>query len=118
RRGPQARSRLGAADRPGHTGRGVPAAVGMRGQRGRDGGAGPRDALERRTLDDSPALHTGEAGCRSEDRVSGFLELPEHSAKPRQGGITPGMDRGLSVAAVAGMIVAVVECDVIASLGW
>jgi phosphosulfolactate synthase len=50
--------------------------------------------------------------------MTGFLELPERSVKPRQVGITHVIDRGLSVAEVDGLIeVAGGSVDLV-KLGW
>jgi phosphosulfolactate synthase len=50
--------------------------------------------------------------------VSGFLQLPERSVKPRQVGITHVIDRGLSVAEVDGLIEVVGDSVDIVKLGW
>jgi phosphosulfolactate synthase len=50
--------------------------------------------------------------------VSGFLQLPERSAKPRQVGITHVIDRGLSVAEVDGLVEVVGDSVDIVKLGW
>jgi phosphosulfolactate synthase len=50
--------------------------------------------------------------------VSGFLQLPERSVKPRQVGITHVIDRGLSVAALDGLIEVVGDSVDIVKLGW
>ena len=50
--------------------------------------------------------------------MSGFLELPERSVKPRQVGITHVIDRGLSVAGLDGLIEVVGESVDIIKLGW
>jgi phosphosulfolactate synthase len=50
--------------------------------------------------------------------VSGFLKLPERSAKPREMGITHVIDRGLSIAQVDGLIEVVGGSVDIVKLGW
>jgi phosphosulfolactate synthase len=50
--------------------------------------------------------------------VSGFLQLPERSVKPRQVGITHVIDRGLSVSGLDGLIEVVGESVDIVKLGW
>jgi phosphosulfolactate synthase len=50
--------------------------------------------------------------------VSGFLKLPERSAKPREMGITHVIDRGLSVAQVDGLIEVIGGSVDIVKLGW
>jgi len=50
--------------------------------------------------------------------VSGFLKLPERSAKPREVGITHIIDRGLSVAEVDGLIEVIGGSVDIVKLGW
>ena len=50
--------------------------------------------------------------------MSGFLQLPERSAKPRQVGITHVIDRGLSVAEVDGLVEVVGDSVDIVKLGW
>lgn len=47
-----------------------------------------------------------------------FLEIPTRSAKPRQRGITHVIDRGLSIAAVEGLMEAVGQSVDIVKLGW
>ena len=50
--------------------------------------------------------------------MTGFLEIPERSAKPRERGLTHVIDRGLSVAEVDGLLeVAGASVDVV-KLGW
>ena len=50
--------------------------------------------------------------------MSGFLQLPERSVKPRQVGITHVLDRGLSVAEVDGLIEVVGDSVDLVKLGW
>jgi phosphosulfolactate synthase len=50
--------------------------------------------------------------------VTGFLELPERSAKPRQVGITHVIDRGLSIADVDGLIEVAGNSVDLVKLGW
>src|SRR5437588_8946824 len=50
--------------------------------------------------------------------MTGFLELPERSVKPRQVGITHVIDRGLSVADVDGLIEVVGDSVDLIKLGW
>ena len=50
--------------------------------------------------------------------MSGFLKLPERSAKPREMGITHVIDRGLSVAQVDGLIEVTGGSVDIVKLGW
>jgi phosphosulfolactate synthase len=50
--------------------------------------------------------------------VTGFLKLPERSAKPREVGITHVLDRGLSVAQVDGLIEVTGDSVDIVKLGW
>jgi phosphosulfolactate synthase len=50
--------------------------------------------------------------------VSGFLQLPERSVKPRQVGITHVIDRGLSVSGLDGLIEVVGASVDIVKLGW
>jgi phosphosulfolactate synthase len=50
--------------------------------------------------------------------VTGFLKLPERSAKPREVGITHIIDRGLSVAEVDGLIEVIGDSVDIVKLGW
>jgi phosphosulfolactate synthase len=50
--------------------------------------------------------------------MTGFLELPERSVKPRQVGITHVIDRGLSVADVDGLIEVVGGSIDLVKLGW
>jgi phosphosulfolactate synthase len=50
--------------------------------------------------------------------VSGFLQLPERSVKPRQVGITHVLDRGLSTAEVDGLIEVVGDSVDLVKLGW
>jgi phosphosulfolactate synthase len=50
--------------------------------------------------------------------VTGFLRLPERSAKPREVGITHIIDRGLSVAEVDGLIEVIGDSVDIVKLGW
>ena len=50
--------------------------------------------------------------------MSGFLKLPERSAKPREVGITHIIDRGLSVAEVDGLIEVIGGSVDIIKLGW
>lgn len=50
--------------------------------------------------------------------MTGFLELPRRSAKPRQQGITHVLDRGLSLAEVDGMIEVAGDSVDIVKLGW
>jgi phosphosulfolactate synthase len=47
-----------------------------------------------------------------------LLDLPDRSAKPRQQGITHVLDRGLSVAAVDGMIEVAGDAVDLVKLGW
>jgi phosphosulfolactate synthase len=47
-----------------------------------------------------------------------FLELPDRSAKPRERGITHVLDRGLSLAAVDGLMEVAGDCVDIVKLGW
>jgi phosphosulfolactate synthase len=54
----------------------------------------------------------------SDGRASGFLDLPERSRKPRERGITHVIDRGLSVAAVEGLLETAGESVDIVKLGW
>jgi phosphosulfolactate synthase len=50
--------------------------------------------------------------------VAGFLELPRRGAKPREQGITHVIDRGLSLAALDGMVeIAGPSIDIV-KLGW
>jgi phosphosulfolactate synthase len=49
---------------------------------------------------------------------AGFLDLPERSSKPRTRGITHVIDRGLSVAAVEGLMETVGASVDIVKLGW
>ncbi len=50
--------------------------------------------------------------------MSGFLQLPERSAKPRQVGITHVLDRGLSTAEVDGLVEVVGDSVDLVKLGW
>jgi phosphosulfolactate synthase len=50
--------------------------------------------------------------------VAAFLELPRRSAKPREQGITHVLDRGLSIAAVDGMVEVAGSSIDIVKLGW
>jgi phosphosulfolactate synthase len=50
--------------------------------------------------------------------VTGFLDLPPRSAKPRQQGITHVLDRGLSVAEAEGMIEVAGDFVDYVKLGW
>jgi phosphosulfolactate synthase len=50
--------------------------------------------------------------------VTGFLQLPERSVKPRETGITHVIDRGLSVAEVDGLIEVAGESVDLIKLGW
>jgi phosphosulfolactate synthase len=50
--------------------------------------------------------------------VTGFLQLPERSTKPRQTGITHVIDRGLSVADVDGLIEVAGDSVDLVKLGW
>lgn len=50
--------------------------------------------------------------------IGGFLDLPERGVKPRERGITHVIDRGLSVAAVDGLIETVGGAVDIVKLGW
>ena len=54
----------------------------------------------------------------SDGRTSGFLDLPERSRKPRERGITHVIDRGLSVAAIEGLMETAGESVDIVKLGW
>jgi phosphosulfolactate synthase len=54
----------------------------------------------------------------SDGRIGGFLDLPERSRKPRESGITHVIDKGLSVAAVEGLIETAGESVDIVKLGW
>jgi phosphosulfolactate synthase len=54
----------------------------------------------------------------SDGRASDFLDLPERSRKPRERGITHVIDRGLSVAAVEGMLETAGDSVDIVKLGW
>ena len=47
-----------------------------------------------------------------------LLNLPERSAKPRTGGVTHVIDRGLSIAEIEGMIEVSGEFVDIVKLGW
>jgi phosphosulfolactate synthase len=47
-----------------------------------------------------------------------FLELPARTAKPRQEGITHVLDRGLSIAAVDGLVEVAGESVDLVKLGW
>ncbi len=50
--------------------------------------------------------------------MAGFLELPHRGAKPREQGITHVIDRGLSLAALDGMVEIAGPCIDIVKLGW
>jgi phosphosulfolactate synthase len=50
--------------------------------------------------------------------VTGFLDLPPRSAKPREQGITHVLDRGLSVAEVEGMVEVAGDFVDYVKLGW
>ncbi|HVE67879.1 MAG TPA: phosphosulfolactate synthase [Solirubrobacteraceae bacterium] len=50
--------------------------------------------------------------------MTGFLDLPSRSAKPREQGITHVLDRGLSVAEVEGMIEVAGDFVDFVKLGW
>jgi phosphosulfolactate synthase len=50
--------------------------------------------------------------------VTGFLDLPPRSAKPREQGLTHVLDRGLSVAEVEGMIEVAGDFVDFVKLGW
>jgi phosphosulfolactate synthase len=50
--------------------------------------------------------------------MADLLELPERSAKPRQQGITHVLDRGLSVAAVDGLVEVAGDSVDLVKLGW
>ncbi len=50
--------------------------------------------------------------------MADFLELPQRSAKPREQGITHVLDRGLSVAAIDGMVEVAGSSIDIVKLGW
>ena len=54
----------------------------------------------------------------SDGRAGGFLDLPERSRKPRERGITHVIDRGMSVAAVEGLMETAGESVDIVKLGW
>jgi phosphosulfolactate synthase len=54
----------------------------------------------------------------SDGSPPGFLDLPARSRKPRARGITHVIDRGLSVAAVEGLMETVGESVDIVKLGW
>ncbi len=54
----------------------------------------------------------------SNGRLGGFLDLPERSRKPRAKGITHVIDRGLSVAAVEGLMETAGDSVDIVKLGW
>jgi phosphosulfolactate synthase len=49
---------------------------------------------------------------------NGFLDLPERTSKPRERGITHVIDRGLSIAAVDGLVETVGGSVDIVKLGW
>jgi phosphosulfolactate synthase len=50
--------------------------------------------------------------------LSGFLDLPARSAKPRTQGLTHVLDRGLSVAEVEGLMEVAGEAVDVVKLGW
>jgi phosphosulfolactate synthase len=50
--------------------------------------------------------------------IDGFLEIPARAVKPRERGITHVIDRGLSIAAVDGLIETVGDSVDIVKLGW
>jgi phosphosulfolactate synthase len=50
--------------------------------------------------------------------IDGFLDLPARASKPRERGITHVIDRGLSIAAVDGLIETVGNSVDIVKLGW
>jgi phosphosulfolactate synthase len=50
--------------------------------------------------------------------VAGFLDLPERSAKPRDRGLTHVLDKGLSTAAVDGLMEVAGDAVDIVKLGW
>jgi phosphosulfolactate synthase len=54
----------------------------------------------------------------SDVAISAFLDIPARSAKPREQGITHVIDRGLSIAAVDGLIETVGDSVDIVKLGW
>src|SRR5260370_42299983 len=47
-----------------------------------------------------------------------FLDLPARSRKPRQRGLTHGLDRGRSVAGIDGMVEVIGESVDVVKLGW
>jgi phosphosulfolactate synthase len=53
-----------------------------------------------------------------EDGGGGFLDIPARSVKPRERGITHVIDRGLSVAAVEGLMETAGDSVDIVKLGW
>jgi phosphosulfolactate synthase len=55
--------------------------------------------------------------CRSE-QITGFLDTPARSAKPREHGITHVIDRGLSIAEVDGLLEVAGRYVDIVKLGW
>jgi phosphosulfolactate synthase len=54
----------------------------------------------------------------SDGRAGGFLDLPARATKPRERGITHVIDRGLSVAAVEGLMETAGASVDIVKLGW
>ncbi|HYM54463.1 MAG TPA: phosphosulfolactate synthase [Solirubrobacteraceae bacterium] len=50
--------------------------------------------------------------------MAGFLDIPARSAKPREHGITHVIDRGLSVAEVAGLLEVAGDIVDVVKLGW
>jgi phosphosulfolactate synthase len=54
----------------------------------------------------------------SEDPISDFLDIPTRSSKPRERGITHVIDRGLSLAAVDGLMETAGDSVDIVKLGW
>jgi phosphosulfolactate synthase len=64
------------------------------------------------------ALTVARVPQTNDGRVGGFLDLPARSRKPRERGITHVIDRGMSVAAVEGLMETVGESVDIVKLGW
>jgi phosphosulfolactate synthase len=50
--------------------------------------------------------------------MTGFLDIPERSTRPRERGITHVIDRGLSIAEVEGMLEVAGEIVDVVKLGW
>jgi phosphosulfolactate synthase len=63
-------------------------------------------------------LSASGASSAPENGRGGFLDIPARSSKPRERGITHVIDRGMSVAAVEGLMETAGDCVDIVKLGW